>query len=226
LSTERRGGKLDDLSTEQGGDPRDEAAPWRVATGSEWLSAYPKFNPLLKGAGAGWLRAFYEWQTIQPKQGYWNWVLTDRLVKNARRNGLHLTFPSAYMASWASADGGTRKFPIKDLQYWRDYVSGVVERYHRDIKYWEVWNEFNGSFSENGSPEIYADLIREASVSAKKIDPTAKIGLSVANFDVGFLDKVIKAGAAGPFRLFCVHPYEKLNDLDTWIMVANSGFSV
>jgi hypothetical protein len=199
---------------QQGDDPRDDSDPWGVATGSEWLSAYPKFNPLLKSGGVEWLRASYEWQTIQPKQGYWNWILTDRLVENARINGLHLTFPFVYLASWASADGGTRKFPIKDMQYWRDYVSGLVERYHDDVKYWEVWNEFNGSFSENGSPEIYSDLVREASISAKKIDPTAKIGMSVANFDVGFLDAAIKAGAAGHFDYICVHPYEKLNDLD------------
>jgi Glycosyl hydrolase family 10 len=199
---------------QEGSDPRDDSVPWGVATGSEWLSAYPKFNPILRSGGVGWLRASYEWQTIQPKQGYWNWVLADRLVENARTNGLHLTFPFVYLASWASADGGTRKFPIKDLQYWRDYVSGLVERYHPDVKYWEVWNEFNGSFSENGSPEIYADLVREASIAAKKIDPTAKIGMSVANFDVGFLDAAIKAGASGHFDYICIHPYEKLNDLD------------
>jgi hypothetical protein len=196
-----------------GNDPRDDLSPWGVASGAEWFSAYPLFNPKLKDAGVGWLRGFYEWQDLQPKQGYWNWAAADHLVENARLNGLHLTGSFAFLARWASADGGTRRFPIKDMQFWRDYVSGLVQRYHRDIKYWEVWNEFNGSFAENGSPQIYADLVREASNSAKAIDPTAKIGMSVANFDVGFLDAAIKAGAAGHFDYICVHPYEKLNAL-------------
>jgi polysaccharide biosynthesis protein PslG len=194
-------------------DPRDDASPWGVASGAEWFSAFPAFNPMLKAAGVRWLRGFYEWQTLQPKQGYWNWALTDRLVENARANGIHVTAGFAYLASWASADGGTRRFPIKDIQFWRDYVGGLVDRYKNDIKYWEVWNEFNGSFAQDGNPRIYAELVREASISAKKIDPTAKIGMSVANFDVGFLDAAIKAGAGGYYDYICVHPYEKLGAL-------------
>lgn len=195
------------------GDPRDDRNPWGVATGAEWFADYPRFNPILKQAGVRWLRGFYEWQTLQPKPGQWNFAPSDRLLDNARANGLHLTGVFAYFAPWASADGGTRRFPIKDIRYWREYVSGMVARYHSDIKYWEIWNEFNGSFAEGGSPGMYAELVREASIAAKKIDPTAKIGMSVANFDVRFLDSAIKAGAAGYFDYICVHPYEILAGL-------------
>jgi hypothetical protein len=198
---------------QQAGDPRDDRSSWGVASGAEWFSAYPVFNPMLKRAGVRWLRGFYEWQTIQPRQGDWDFTLPDRLVENARANGIHLTGMFAYFAPWASADGGTRKFPIKDIQFWRDYVDGVVKRYHSDIKYWEVWNEFNGSFAVGGTPGFYAELVREASLAAKKIDPTAKIGMSVANFDVRFLDAAIKAGAANYFDYICVHPYEILGRL-------------
>jgi polysaccharide biosynthesis protein PslG len=191
-------------------NPRVDVSPWGIASGAEWLSDFPKFNPLLRTAGVQWLRAFYEWQAIQPTPGQFNWAETDRLLANAKANGLHLTHVFAYLASWASADGGTRKFPIKDMQFWRDYVSAVVARYHKDVKYWEVWNEFNGSFAENGNAALYAELVKEASIAAKKIDPTAQIGMSVANFDVTFLDAAIKAGAAGYFDYICVHPYEKL----------------
>jgi polysaccharide biosynthesis protein PslG len=189
--------------------------PWGMATGAEWLSAYPQFDPLLDQAGVKWLRAFKEWHTLEPKHGYWNWAAADHLVEDARTNNLRLTWVLGYFAPWASADGGTGKFPIKDIQYWRDYVGHLVERYHRDIQYWEVWNEFNGGFAENGTPERYAELVREASIAAKAIDPSAKIGLSVANFDLHFLDAAIKAGAAGYFDYVCVHPYEKMAQLES-----------
>jgi hypothetical protein len=153
-------------------DSRDDASPWGVATGAEWFGAYPKFNPLLQGAGATWLRGFYMWRGIQPKHGEWNWEKTDALVADARANNIHLIAPLAYLAPWASAHGDPRKFPIKDMQYWRDFVEGVVARYHNNIKYWEIWNEFNGGgFAVNGTPEIYADLVRDAYDVAKKIDP-------------------------------------------------------
>lgn len=193
-------------------DPRDDRSPWGVASGAEWSSAYPLFNPLLKAAGVEWLRGFYDWQLLQPKEGYWNWALPDRLVENARSNQQHLSFILAYFATWKSITGETRKRPIKDIQFWRDYVAALVGRYHADVKYWEVQNEF-GRSAETGTPEAYAELVREASISAKRIDPSARIGMSVANFDVDFLDRAIKAGAADHFDYICVRPYEKLSAL-------------
>lgn len=196
----------------QSSDARhDDASPWGMASSSEWSSEYPRFNPLLKDAGVRWLRLFPEWHVIEPKQGAWNWKQSDALAADAQANGLHLLGVCAYLAPWASADGGTRKFPLKNIQYWRDYVSGVVARYKNDVQYWEVWNEFNGSFGEsNNKVHDYGELAVTAYDAAKKVDPSAKVGLSVANFDVGFLDAVIKAGAADHFDFICVHPYENL----------------
>ncbi len=194
-----------------GDDPREDASPWGIASGAEWSGDYPKFNPMLHKAGVQWLRLFPEWQTIQPKKDQWDWKTSDAMVADARTNNIHLLGVWAYLAPWTSADGGTRKFPIKDIQYWRDYISGTVGRYKKDVKYWEVWNEFNGSFGDSKNKvKDYAELVVTAYDAAKKVDPDAKIGLSVANFDVGFLDAVIKAGAADHFDFICVHPYENL----------------
>jgi polysaccharide biosynthesis protein PslG len=199
------------LSAAAEADSRDDASPWGMGSGAEWSGAFPQFNPMLAKAGVKWIRLFTEWQVIQPKQGQWKWEVPDAMVANARANNLHLTGGWAYFAPWASADGGTRKGPIKDMQYWRDYVEATAKRYQKDIKYWEVWNEFNGSFYVGQNKvKDYADLVVAAYDTAKKIDPSVKIGMSVANFDVGFLDSAIKAGAAGHFDYICVHPYENL----------------
>ncbi|MCI0600677.1 MAG: glycosyl hydrolase [Beijerinckiaceae bacterium] len=189
-------------------DPRDDTSPWGIAPGAEWFGAYPRFNPLLYQAGVTWLRGFPGWRGLEPKQGKWNWTPADALVADARANNIHIAGLFVFLPPWASPDGGPRTFPVKDMQYWRDFVGAAVSRYHNDIKYWEIWNEFNGGFAVNGTPQIYADLVRDAYVSAKKIDPTAMIGMSVANFDVGFLDRAIKAGAADHFDFVAVHPYE------------------
>jgi hypothetical protein len=190
------------------------ASPWGVGSGAEWSGDYPRFIPMLQKAGVKWVRLGVEWQTIQPKQGQWKWEILDDMVASARTNDIHLTTFWGYFAPWASADGGTRKGPIKDMQYWRDYVTESVKRYQKDIKYWEVWNEFNGSFYEGrqGPDKVkdYADLVVAAYDAARKVDLNAKIGMSVANFDVGFLDAAIKAGAADHFDYICVHPYENL----------------
>jgi polysaccharide biosynthesis protein PslG len=192
-------------------DPRDDTSPWGIASGAEWSGDYPKFNPMLHTAGAGWLRLFPEWQNIQPRQGQWKWETADAMVADARANGIHLAGVWCYFAPWASADGGTRKGPIKDMEAWRDYVSATVNRYRKDIRCWEVWNEFNGSFYQ-GQDKVkeYAELVVAAYDAARKADPTVRIAMSVANFDVAFLDAAIKAGAADHFDFVCVHPYENL----------------
>jgi putative heme-binding domain-containing protein len=190
---------------------KDDASPWGIASGAEWSGDYPNFNPMLKKAGVRWLRLFPEWQTIQPKKDQWNWKTSDALVADARTNNIHLLGIWCYLAPWTSADGGTRKFPIKDIQYWREYVGRTAARYKDDIQYWEVWNEFNGSFGDSKNKvKDYAELAVTAYDAAKKVNLDAKVGLSVANFDVGFLDAVIKAGAADHFDFICVHPYENL----------------
>lgn len=189
----------------------DSASPWGASSGAEWLDAYPKFNPLLAQAGVQWLRGFYEWQTVEPKEGEWKWGLPDALAADAKANDLHLLGVLAYLAPWASAGGSSRAFPLKNPQSWRDYVTAAVSRYSGAIQYWEVWNEFNGSFAVNGTPLVYANLVRDAYDAAKKIDPEAKIGISAANFDIGFLNAAIGAGAAGHFDFVAVHPYEILD---------------
>jgi polysaccharide biosynthesis protein PslG len=196
---------------EANSDSRDDASPWGMGSSAEWSREYPKFDPMLDQAGVRWLRLWNEWQEIEPKRGQFNWEGTDKIVADAKANHLHLLPTWAYFAPWASADGGTRRGPIKDLQFWREYVSASVSRYRADIKYWEVWNEFNGSFYQGKNrPKEYAELVVAASDAAKAADPSAKIGMSVANFDVGFLDAAIKAGAANHFDFICVHPYENL----------------
>ncbi|OGV53351.1 MAG: hypothetical protein A2X45_17355 [Lentisphaerae bacterium GWF2_50_93] len=188
--------------------------PFGIASGAEWSKDYPKFNPLLNQAGVRWLRFFPEWQTIQPKKGEWNFKPSDDLVADATKNNIRIAGIFCFFAPWTSADGGTRKGPVKDIQYWRDYTNGLMARYKNDIKYWEVWNEFNGSFYQGiNKPKEYADLTVAAYVEAKKISPDIKIGMSCANFDIGFFDAAIKAGAAGHFDFIAVHPYENLGSV-------------
>lgn len=191
-------------------DSRDDGSPWGIASGAEWSGDFPRFNPMLKDAGVRWLRFFPEWASIQPRKGEWNWAGADALVGNSKENGIRVAGVFCYFAPWASADGGTRKCPVRDMQFWRDYVGETVKRYRDRVRYWEVWNEFNGSFAVNGTPAIYAEMVKEAALAAKKVDPGVRIGMSCANFDVGFFDAAIKAGAGGFFDFLAVHPYENL----------------
>ncbi len=103
--------------------------PFGIASGAQWAGDYPKFEPMLRDAGIGWLRYFPEWQTLQPKQGEWDWRWADEFVATSKANGLQIAGALLYFAPWASSGGDSRTFPVKDMLFWRNYVAGVVKHY-------------------------------------------------------------------------------------------------
>ena len=195
--------------------PLNVTSPWAIASGAEWSGEFARFNPMLKEAGVRSLRFFPEWQSIQPRQGVWNWNGSDALVNDARKNDMEIVGLWHYFAPWTSADGGTRRGPVKDMQFWRDFVRETAARYRNDIRWWGIWNEFNGSFYSTGGDKVkdYAAIAVAAYEEVKKVDKDIKVGLNVANFDVGFLNSVIQAGVGNKFDFIQVHPYENLGML-------------
>ena len=187
------------------------AGGFGIAPSGECGRDLPRIFPLMGEAGVSMMRCFPEWPGIQPARGQWNFEGSDRLVKMARDSKIKLLGIFCYLTPWASS-GGTRTFPIKDIQYWREYVQGVVTRYRNDIDHWEVYNEFNaGAFAKNGTPKDYAELVRNSYDVARKIKPDVKIGMGCASVAISFLEQVIKAGAGGHFDFVNVHPYELLS---------------
>jgi len=197
---------------QRGGDP----GFFGIASGGESFGDHPRLFPLLREAGVTLVRSFPEWANFQPQKGKWDWSHADALTHSARKNQIQIVGLFCYLAPWASSappgetDHGkmTRTFPIKDMRYWRDYVGGVVARYHKDIKYWEVYNEFNSpAFARKATVKDYVEMVRNAYEVAKKVDPECKIGIGCADVDISFLEQVIAQGASGHFDFVNVHPY-------------------
>jgi len=174
----------------------------------ETFKEYPRTLPRLKELGVRWVRMFPEWSSMQPRQGEWDWKDADGLVAACRKNNIRALGVLRYFAPWASAGTDSRTFPLKDMQFWRDYVKACVGRYKNDVGAWEVWNEPNSTaFNKGGSPKDYADLVREACKAAREVNPKAKVGVTCASFDLIYLDQVLGQGAAAFCDFVCVHPY-------------------
>ena len=194
-----------------------DGSPWGIAFGAG--TDTDRVFEMLPGAGVRWARLFPEWGQLQPKPDEWNWKPADDLLSRAEKNGVRVSGIFLYFAPWASSpkEGETqhgaltRTFPVKNMDYWRNYVRAVVGRYGAKIKSWEVWNEPNStSFNIKGTPRDYADMVREAYVTAKQVDPECRIGIGVADADISYLDQVIAQGAADHFDFVAVHPYSIL----------------
>ena len=192
-----------------------DAGFFGIASSGESFGDHRRLFPLLDEAGVSMVRSFPEWAAFQPEKGKWAWSHADALVQSARKNRIQIAGVLMYLAPWASsaapdADHGsrTRTFPIKDMQSWRDYVEGVVTRYHSDITYWEVYNEFNSpAFARKATVKDYVAMVRDAYEVAKKVDPKCQIGIGCADVDLSFLEQAIVQGAGGHFDFINVHPY-------------------
>src|SRR5438034_997580 len=70
----------------------------------------------------------------------------------------------------ARQDGPTAE--PADIQHWRDYVTTMARRYKGRVRHYEIWNEPNLKQFYTGSVATMAQLVREAAIALKDIDPT------------------------------------------------------
>jgi hypothetical protein len=164
----------------------------------------------MEAAGVTSVRLFPEWRGVARPKGAWNWDAPDTLVKSATRNRIEIT--GILMGSPPGAKA-VHSFPMDDLDDWAGYVGAAVGRYKDTIRYWEVWNEGNGGFNDgHHTTADYAKLATVTYEAAKKANPEAQVGLTVASFDAPYLNQAIlamkKAGKSNRFDYLCVHPYE------------------
>ncbi len=185
-------------------------SPWGISSSASSFRNHEEWFPKMAEAGVTTVRLFPEWSNFEPKQGTWNWTDGDRLIKSATDHKLEI---NAILMGSRPGSKSIHAFPMEDLESWSRYVSTVVGRYKNQIRYWEVWNEGNGGFNDgHHTTTDYARLAVATYEAAKKADPHAQVGLTVASFDAPYLHQAIRAmaaqGKSNSFDFLCIHPYE------------------
>jgi len=188
-----------------------ELVPWGITTSASSTRTCAEWLPKMATAGIRWARMFPEWSSLENPKGTFNFTSSDALVNAAEAN--HIEMSGLFFGAAKFADPHFHAFPMKNLDDWSDYAAKLTDRYKGRIHYWEVWNEGNAGFNDNHNVTAdYANLVAYAYAGAKKSDPTALVGMSVASFDPAYIDQAIldqaAAGKAGSFDYLCIHPYE------------------
>jgi hypothetical protein len=191
--------------------PGANSVPWGVSSSASSFQNHAHWFPKMLAIGIRTVRLFPEWRSIEPTQGKWNWGPTDAMVKKAGEDKIEIS--AILMGSTPWEKSKMHAFPMKHLADWSNFVSTVVERYKDRIRYWEVWNEGNGGFNDDGHTTAdYAKLASVTYTAAKKANPQAQVGLTVASFDAPYIHQAITAlaqsGKSGSFDFLCIHPYE------------------
>ncbi len=193
------------------------SSPWGVSSSSSGAKDIGEWLPKMKEAGVTSVRLFPEWRSVEPRKGEWNWQRSDALVRAAGDNQIELTAILMGSVPWGGEKVHT--FPLADLEGWGGFVGQSVAHYQGRVHRWEVWNEGNGGFNDgHHTAADYATLAATAYAAAKKADPAALVGLSVASFDPAYLHQALLARkAAGTplgFDYLCLHPYELADNVD------------
>ena len=187
------------------------SVPWGIASSAASSATYSDWLPKMAAVGIRWVRMFGEWGNIEPKKGAFDFARNDAMVDAARAN--HIEINGIFFGSPGWINPSSHSFPMKNLGDWSNYATELVKHYKGRVRYWEVWNEGNAGFNDGHNDATdYARLLAAAYAGAKKADPTAPVGMSVASFDAPYIDQVIlsqvKMGKPGSFDFFCIHPYE------------------
>jgi hypothetical protein len=186
---------------------------------------------LIKEAGFQFIRQEFPWEDIElPSKGqFWDakyghptWDKYDRIVRLAGEYGLELVVRLDHPPDWTRSDGHARGnfAPPDRYEDYGDFVSAVVSRYKRKIKFYQLWNEPN-IFPEWGEQPVsaldYTRLLKLGYGRVKAADPDAAVisaGLAQTVetgprnvSDLIFLQQMYDAGARGSFDILGVQDY-------------------
>jgi hypothetical protein len=189
----------------------------------------------LPAAGVTWTRDVFDWRTMEPTQGQFNWSGSDALVAATAKTGVNLLAILAYSAPWASSDpsgAGNQYYPPKNPGDYAQFASAVVQRYGHGGTFWatrpdltphplaavEIWNEPWGywAWAPNPDPAAYGRLVMAAGPAIRAADPSVQIAVTgddlvtrtdgaIANFVQPMLAS--NPGIASYVDAWSVHPY-------------------
>lgn len=180
-------------------------------------------------------REEFEWNRVEPREGFFDWPKFDQAVAVARARNIDIIGKLVYSADWASsAPSGTpsataRYFPPTDYSDYVAYAVATVERYKDDVKVWEIWNEPNIAtyWKPSPDPTAYARLLKLTYAAIKEVQPDAIVLTGgLAGYSEQFMTGLVDAGAMQSFDGFGLHTYvegpPEPSTLDSWIASAQS----
>ncbi len=124
------------------------------------------------------------WPEIQPDNGKdYNFSMLDKYVELAEEHSVEIVINIGLSPKWAAkrpndksgyGENLTASEP-RDIDDWKKYVKTIAGRYKGKIKYWEIWNEPDMLMFYTGSPKKMAELVKEAYIILKEVDPENKV---------------------------------------------------
>lgn len=91
---------------------------------------------------------------------------------------------------------------------WRRFFVGtMITTYGKSVTHWEILPPADLDPRMPDSPFRYTQLLTLAHKAAREAIPTARVGISISNYDLQFLDATLRDGAVGQFDFVSLSPF-------------------
>jgi len=169
---------------------------------------------LLNDLSVQWVREDFHWHRLQPRPGAWDWTFTDAAMRALIGRNINVLGVLGPSVGWATSEPNDTPNDVSyyapDQDAFVEYARGVVMRYKRYVKHWEIWNEPDHPIFWRPAPDpaAYTTLLIRTAAAIKAVDPEATVLIGGINpFDTTFLRTVAEQGGWGSFDIIAIHPY-------------------
>jgi hypothetical protein len=165
--------------------------------------------PMVATLGASWVRDDATWAKIETKQGVYSFESTDPYMQVLRQNNLSPLLILDYNNPFY--DNNQTPYDEAGFTAFANYARALVSHYGSQLQAVEVYNEYNGTFS-NGpcarSASCYAQLLRHTYQAIKAVRPDITV-VAGATFgiDLDWLKELFGAGGLSYADAISIHPY-------------------
>jgi hypothetical protein len=190
----------------------------------------------LHQGGLTWLRQPVSWAEIESSPGQFNWASLDRVMaavdngnnlrsedsdqENRGSREFRLIPVLSQTPAWARPETTSPTAPPADLSHFGNFVRAFAARYGDQVDYYQIWHEPNLSAGWGNTfvdPTAYSDLLREAALNIRAVDPqsyilTAALAATLEEgplnvSELSFLDQLYRARARDWFDIVAVQPF-------------------
>ncbi len=176
--------------------------------------------------GLHWIRIQSGWMRTEKEKGVYDFSWLDSIVNNLLKRNLEpwicLCYGNpVYTDHAAPVFGAVGCPPIEteeERKGWRNYVGALVAHFKGRVKWYEVWNEPDLSYSwhhfwdeDTHKPNAaeYGQFCRDTAMAVHGADPDAKvIGFGISHsYDLSYVSKAFQQGLADCIDAVSFHVY-------------------
>ncbi|MCL2213772.1 MAG: endo-1,4-beta-xylanase [Treponema sp.] len=169
---------------------------------------------LINHMGIKWILHTFNWSSIEPEQGQWDFSRYETFVDNAQADNIKVIGVLAYDVHWIFEEGErSRYIPSDKIPEFCNYARKTAEYFKGRVDAWCIWNEPNTSRFWTGTDVEFYELTRQAADAVREAD--SDVILLAGAFNRGYFglpEKLIRglfeSGAMEKVDGIAFHPYE------------------